>query len=220
MHSCILNLMPKRVKRARESTGGDSNVRLAQRNRTRNAIVEAAMRLLAAGRTPSIAEVVKEAEVSRRTVYMYFPTVEQLLLDATLGALSANRMEPVLDVSRSGDSVARAEELSRAVNELSGSTMHLGRALIRLTVEAAEPRDGAPRRGYRRIEWIERAFEALRRELGRKEFERMVSALSVVMGWEPLIVLKDVRGLEQKDAEDVLAFAARAIVGAAVRTRG
>jgi len=167
--------MPKRVKRARESTGGDSNVRLAQRNRTRKAIVEAAMRLLAAGRTPSIAEVVKEAEVSRRTVYM---------------------------------------------NELSGSTMHLGRALIRLTVEAAEPRDGAPRRGYRRIEWIERAFEALRRELGRKEFERMVSALSVVMGWEPLIVLKDVRGLEQKDAEDVLAFAARAIVGAAVRTRG
>jgi AcrR family transcriptional regulator len=178
------------------------------------------MRLLAAGRTPSIAEVMKEAEVSRRTVYMYFPTVEQLLLDATVGALSANRMEPALDASRPGDAADRAEELSRAVNDLSGTTMHLGRALIRLTVEGAEPRDGSPRRGYRRIEWIERAMEPFRRELGRKEFERMVSALSVVMGWEPLIVLKDVRGLDQKAAEDVLAFAARAIVAAAVRARG
>jgi AcrR family transcriptional regulator len=211
--------MPKRVKKTRKTDGRESNVRVAQRNRTRKTIVEAAMRLMAAGRTPSIAEVVKEAEVSRRTVYMYFPTVEQLLLDATVGALSAKPMEAVLDTARSGDAVDRAEELSRAVNGLSGTTMHLGRALIRLTVEDAEPRDGSPRRGYRRIEWIERAMEPLRRELGRKEFERMVSALSVVIGWEPLIVLKDVRGLEQKDAEDVLAFAARAIVAAAVRAR-
>jgi AcrR family transcriptional regulator len=212
--------MPKRVKKTRETDGRESNVRVAQRNRTRKAIVEAAMRLMAAGRTPSIAEVVKEAEVSRRTVYMYFPTVEQLLLDATLGLLSAKPMEPVLDTARWGGAVDRAEELSRAVNGLSGSAMHLGRALIRLTVEGADPGDGSPRRGYRRIEWIERAMEPLRRELGRKEFDRMVSALSVVMGWEPLIVLKDVRGLEQKDAEDVLAFAARAIVAAAVRARG
>jgi hypothetical protein len=37
------------------------------------------------------------------------------------------------------------------------------------------------------------------------------------MGWEALVVLKDMRGLEQKEAEDVLAFAARAVVDAALR---
>jgi hypothetical protein len=37
------------------------------------------------------------------------------------------------------------------------------------------------------------------------------------MGWESLVVLKDLRGLEQKEAENVLAFAARAVVEAALR---
>jgi hypothetical protein len=128
------------------------------------------------------------------------------------GSISAS----AAGASGSGDAVTRVEQLSRAVNSLSGSTMHLGRALIRLTVEAEQPRNGAARRGYRRIEWIERALESVRSNLTRKEFERLVSALSIQMGWEALIVLKDVRGLEQKEAEDVLAFAARAIVDASL----
>jgi hypothetical protein len=66
--------------------------------------------------------------------------------------------------------------------------------------------------------WIERTLESVRSKLTRKEFDRLVSALSVLMGWEALVVLKDVRGREQKEAEDVLAFAARAIVDAALHT--
>jgi hypothetical protein len=95
--------------------------------------------------------------------------------------------------------------------------MHLGRSLIRLTVETVKPRSGGPHRGYRRTEWIERALEPAHRDLQRKEFDRLVSALSVLMGWESLVVLKDLRGLEQKEAENVLAFAARAVVEAALR---
>jgi len=45
------------------------------------------MRLLDAGGTPSMMDVADAAQVSRRTVYMYFPTIEQLMIDATLGAL-------------------------------------------------------------------------------------------------------------------------------------
>ena len=192
--------------------------RVAQRNRTRKAIVTATIRLMAAGgRTPSITDVVQAAEVSRRTIYMYFPSLEQLLLDATLGALSQNTVDPVASASGSGDARTRVEQLSRSVNALSGKTMHLGRALIRLTVEGDEPRSGGPRRGYRRVEWIERGLESVRHSLTAMEFDRLVSTLSVLMGWEPLIVLKDIRGLNQKEAEDVLAFAARAIVDAALR---
>jgi AcrR family transcriptional regulator len=177
------------------------------------------MRLIAAGQTPSIADVVQAAEVSRRTIYLYFPTLEQLLLDATLGALSQNPIDPVVSASSSGDAITRVERLSRTVNALSAETMHLGRALIRLTVEGNKRRNRGPRRGYRRIEWIERSLESVRHSLPRKEFDRLVSTLSILMGWEPLIVLKDVRGLEQKEAEDVLAFAARTIVDAVLRAR-
>ena len=44
--------------------------RPAQRRRTRKAIVEAAKQLLASGRTPSIDEIARAADVSRRTVYL------------------------------------------------------------------------------------------------------------------------------------------------------
>src|SRR5690348_14855402 len=98
------------------------------------------MQFLATGQTPSLTDVVKAAQVSRRTIYMYFPTVEQLLLVATLGMLSQDVIDPVIAAPGSADTVTRVEQLSRAVNQLSGTTMHLGRALIRLTVAAEESR--------------------------------------------------------------------------------
>ena len=54
--------------------------RAAQRRRTRKAIVDATIRLLAQGKTPSVVDVANAADVSRRTVYMYFPTFDQLLI--------------------------------------------------------------------------------------------------------------------------------------------
>ena len=127
-----------------EAREENSQGRVAQRNRTRRAIVEAAMRLLDAGGTPSMMDVADAAQVSRRTVYMYFPTIEQLMIDATLGALTQNTIDPVIEESGSKDPVERAEKLSRAVNSHSGETMHLGRALIRLTVEGQAPASRSP----------------------------------------------------------------------------
>lgn len=190
--------------------------RVAQRNRTRRAIIEATTRLLAGGSTPSMAQVAEAAEVSRRTLYMYFPTLEQLLIDATLGALSQSTIDPVISESNSKDAVERIEQLSRAMNRHSGDTIHLGRALIRLTVEAEEPASGGPRRGYRRVQWIEKALEPARDKLKPAEFAKLVSALCVLIGWEPMIILKDTRGLNEKDADEVLAFAVRAVVEKAI----
>lgn len=209
----------QKVKTSRTSSGrrASASGRVAQRSRTRKAIVDATMRLITAGTTPSIGEIIREAEVSRRTVYMYFPTLEQLLLDATLGALSQQAVDPIVAVSGSEDVVARVDKLTRTANGLAGETMTLGRALIRLTVDAEDPRAGGPRRGYRRVAWIEKALAPVRGQVSAKEYERLVSALTVLMGWEPLIVLKDLRGLGQKQAEDVLAFAARAVAEAVMR---
>jgi AcrR family transcriptional regulator len=187
-------------------------VRQAQRNRTRRAIVEAAMRLLGTGATPSMSEIADAAQVSRRTAYIYFPTLEQLLIDATLGALSQGTIDPVLAESTSKNPVERIEQLSRAVNNNSAESLHLGRALIRLTVDGEEPAAGGPRRGYRRVQWIEQALAPARDTLSATEFDRLVSALCVLIGWEPMIALKDIRGLSQKQADEVLAFAVVAVV--------
>jgi len=141
-------------------TGGTG--RPGQRRRTRKAIVEATSELLRAGSTPTIAEIADAAEVSRRTVYLYFPTLEQLLIDATLGALSQAEVDEVIETPEiAGDAGARVEAMARALQSMSPEAERLGRSLIRLTVDAPPNTDGdvSPRRGYRRVEWNERAVE-------------------------------------------------------------
>ena len=222
LHSCILQTLNGKVNRKSADSEAESPGRVAQRNRTRQAIVDATMRLVSAGGTPSVSEIAEAAQVSRRTVYMYFPTLEQLLLDATVGALTQAAIDPVLAPGASDDPATRAANLAHAVNAHSNEVMHLGRALIRLTIEAPAPAAGGPRRGYRRVQWIEQALAPARAQLTRKEFDRLVSALCVLIGWEPLIVLQDVRGLDAKAADDVLTFAVRAVVEKALaeaRTR-
>jgi len=191
--------------------------RAAQKRRTRKAIVAAAADLLAKGQTPSINDVAAAADVSRRTIYMYFPTTQQLLIDAALASLTRHTVGAALDSLGDSDDVERRVEImTRAVQGNFASTEQQGRTLLRLTLDAPhdKPRPDQPLRGYRRIEWIERALEPIRAKVGPDQFERLVSALAMVIGWESLIVAKDIRALDLKEAEDVSAWAAKALVRA------
>jgi AcrR family transcriptional regulator len=197
----------------------DQTGRFRQRRRTRAAIVAAAMELLRSGATsPSVAEIAAAADVSRRTVYLHFPTLEQLLLDATLGLLSERAVEEAIEAAdHGGDVDARVAAMIRALGAMSSETLPLGRSLIRLTVDpGAETDPGVPRRGFRRVGWIERALEPLRDRLPPAEFERLVSGLAMVIGWEALIVLRDLRGLPPEEQLDVSLWAARALIAAAL----
>jgi AcrR family transcriptional regulator len=194
--------------------------RYRQRRRTRSAIINAAAELLRSGRTaPGVNEIADAADVSRRTVYQYFPTVEQLLLDATLGLLSQAAVDDAIDRADPGgdDAPSRVSAMIRALTDMSSQTMPLGRSLIRLTVDAPAGSTGQPMRGYRRIGWIETAIEPLRGRLDDAGFERLVSALAMVIGWEALIVLQDLRGLTPGEQAEVSTWAARALIQAALQ---
>lgn len=175
------------------------------------------MRLLAEGRNPSVDEIAAAADVSRRTVYMHFPTLDQLLLDAAVGAMTTDEIDAALAEETSDDAAVRVDTLARALTDLSPQTLPLGRKIIRLTVDSPE---SGQRRGYRRIGWIERAVEPLRDRLSDEQYERLVSALALVLGWEALIVLRDVRGLSPDEEADVTSWAARALVAAALADAG
>jgi AcrR family transcriptional regulator len=178
------------------------------------------MALLAEGQTPSIAEVAAAADVSRRTVYLYFPTFDQLLLDATIGALSQATVDHALDAASPGRDVEqRVERMVRALHQVSPEVERLGRTLIRLTVDADARAPGreAPRRGYRRVEWIESALSPWRERIGPARWRRLVAALAMVVGWEALIVQRDVSGLGAREGEELSVWAARAFLNATLR---
>jgi AcrR family transcriptional regulator len=194
----------------RQAGSGDG--RVAQKRRTRQAIIAATQRLLADGHTPSIDEIAAAADVSRRTIYMYFPTIDQLLIDATSGLLSERTVEPLLaSPDLSPDPRERVDALARSLLELAPEALPLGRRMLKLTVDSEQP-SASPRRGYRRMEWIARVLEPLRGQLDDEQLERLTSALAIVLGWEAMIVLRDTRGLGPAEEERVIRWAARALV--------
>jgi AcrR family transcriptional regulator len=196
----------------------DETGRFRQRRRTRAAIVTATMTLLETGVTPSVAEIAEAADVSRRTVYLHFATLEQLLVDATLGLLSQRAVDEAIEAADTGPDVdARVAAMIGALGEMLRATLPLGRALIRLTVDAPTPTETEfPRRGYRRVGWIEQAIAPLRDQLGQAGFDRLVSSLAMVIGWEAFIVLSDLRGLPPDQQLTVSLWAGRALIAAAL----
>lgn len=95
----------------------------------------------------------------------------------------------------------------------------LGRKLIKLTVDAP-PSDAGPKRGYRRIGWIETALEPVRSRLGPDRFEHLVSALAVVIGWEAFVVLFDVRSLTVDQARETITGVAITLLDGALAQAG
>lgn len=189
--------------------------RAAQRRRTRRAILDATAELLRAGVEPSVNEIAAAAEVSRRTVYLYYPTLDQLVLDATIGTLNTD-VDAALAVQASDDPHARLDTLVTELFSTMETSLPLGRKLIKLTIDAPAPSEGQPRRGHRRVGWIEWAVEPCRAAMTPRDHADLVSALSLVIGWEAFIALLDVRGLTTSRATAVTRRAAHAILDAAL----
>ncbi len=198
------------VTQERTETG-----RAAQRRRTRRAILEATTTLLRSGAEPSVNEIAAAADVSRRTVYLYYPTLDQLVLDATIGSLNVD-VDAALEAQTSDDPYERVHTLVTELYATMTTSLPLGRKLIRLTVDAPAPADGGARRGHRRVGWIEWAVAPCRDRLTRSDYDDLVSALALVIGWEAFIVLLDVRGLSAPAAQRLTLRTADAILGAAL----
>jgi AcrR family transcriptional regulator len=198
--------------------------RAAQRRRTRKAIVAATAQLISTGADPSVADIAAAADVSRRTIYTYFASLDQLLLDASLGALSSDVDAEIAAAADSGgqgalDPLVRAERILGAICRSAADTLPLGRKLIKLTVDVP-PADTGPKRGYRRVQWIEAVLAPWRETLAPDRFEALVSALAMVCGWEGFIVLTDIRGLDPTQAQQATVGTAMALIRVATEGEG
>jgi AcrR family transcriptional regulator len=203
-----------------------STERVRQKGRTRRALLAAAVELVTSGAQPTVAEVADAAEVSRRTAYRYFPTQEQMLVEAALEGVRGIMAQAIEGSDGARPDIEDVEaRLDRAVKALQQSAVaneQLLRTMIRLTV-SAPPAASSPadppvrRRGYRRIEWIDLALAPVKKKLGKRRYERLISALAMCMGIEALIVLRDLRGLRASEAEEVSRWAARALLRASLQ---
>lgn len=194
----------------------DTAGRPNQRRRTRKDLLDAASRLMRQGRKPSLEEVAEEALVSRATAYRYFPSVETLLLEASLD-VAIPAAEEVLQGAPASDPVARVERVDAAFDQMmsaneAGLRMMLVQSLQR---GLAQESDRLPKRQNRRSPLIEAALAPCKREFKPAHLQMLSRALALVIGTEAMVVFKDVLQVSEAEARKVRRWAIRALVEAA-----
>jgi AcrR family transcriptional regulator len=195
-----------------------------QKRRTRAAIVAAARAILARGETPTVAQVAEEAQMTRTTVYRYFPSQDSLLVELSISVGVDEEFAELL--ARPLDGVTaehRLLEIIDALNRYVAANEKLYRTAQRhyldtwLAAERAGEQDGRHVREGRRLRWISATLAPLRETMPDADLQRLQDALCLVTGGEALTVLRDVCGLDADDAIAVAHWAAQALLTAGVR---
>jgi AcrR family transcriptional regulator len=187
-----------------------------QTRRTKRALLAAADEIFGENRVPTVAEVAERADVARATAYRYFPTQEALLLETSaLGDSEPLRSLPAL-VDEIPDPAERlAEAVRRGAEWTLGREARL-RAVLRMSLD---PEQGierpARRRGY-----LAQLLADVRGRLDDEAYERLAGSLTLLLGIDPIVSLRDNGDVPPERIPDVFAWTAHALVTAALADAG
>jgi AcrR family transcriptional regulator len=192
------------------------NGRVAQKRRTRDALVAAARELVAQGSTPTVEAAAEAASISRTTAYRYFPSQRALLA----AAHPETAADSLLPEDAPDDVRARLDIVVGAFTRMIADTEAQQRTMLRLSLEAdPEERSQLPLRQGRAIRWIEEALAPMQPDVPAKEVHRLALAIRSATGIEALVWLIDVAGLSRNDARALMRWSARAMLDAALAAR-
>lgn len=199
------------VPRDAAANGG----RVAQKQRTRSQLLQAARELRSAGRVPSVAEVADAAGISRTTAYRYFPTQETLLAEATADPLIDAVKEAIARVRDQSDVLERVDavfsELAPRLLQHEPELRTLLKISLENSLEEAHARHIPLLSGHWVRAW-DGILEPLRRDVAPKRYALMVRTLGTLLSVETLNVLSDACDLDEKATIDAIRSAARAMV--------
>lgn len=187
--------------------GGRAN----QKRRTRQALINAAMAFRDEGRNPSFAEIAERALVSRATAYRYFSSLEALISETATerGMLPLERFWCPGDDPADGISRAAREMMKLMLNDEVGLHV-MERSFMAVWIDN-DP-GARPLRPGRRMKYIEPIVESLKGELSASARKRLAHALSMVMGSEAALAIRDIGGASVDEALGAAAWAAQALM--------
>lgn len=189
-----------------------SRGRIQQKQRTRNALVETAQRLVGEGLSPTVEAAAEAAGISRTTAYRYFKNQAELLAAAIpeIGKTSILPEDPPSGAEE------RLELVVARITELLIEREAQYRTMLRLSLDPATPRESLVLRQGRAISWLEDALSPLRSRLSRKELRRLALSIRSAIGIEAFVWLVDVAGLSRPDAVKTLQWSARTLLKGAL----
>lgn len=192
--------------------------RTDQKLRTRHDLLQAATRLIKAGRVPTLAEVAAEARVSRATAYRYFSSLDALLAEAPLDRLVPTPEQLFVD-DGSTNPEERLIKADTALHQAIWRNQNQFRLMLaRLLEQAANATEGPaePLRQNRRMDLIEAALAPVRDQFDDVVYRKLCAALALVFGTESMVVLRDVLQMDDPAAREVESWAVRVLARAAL----
>jgi AcrR family transcriptional regulator len=187
--------------------------RWRQRQRTRQALIDAARELVTRGTAPTVENAAERAGISRTTAYRYFPNQRSLLVAAHPETVTSSLLPP----DAPADAAERLQAVVERFTDLISDTEQQQRTMLRLSLE---PTDGEraplPLRQGRAIGWIEEALEPLRGPLSDDQVHRLALAVRSATGIEALVWLTDVAALPRVEALGLMRWSAQALLSAAL----
>ncbi len=189
-----------------------SSGRWRQKQRTRQALIDAARELVTLGAAPTVEHAAEYAGISRTTAYRYFPNQRSLLVAAHPETVATSLLSP--DVS--DDPGERLRDVVERFTELISDTEQQQRTMLRLSLEPDAERAALPLRQGRAIGWIEEALEPLRGRLPGDQVHRLALAVRSATGIEALVWLTDVAALPRDEALALMRWSAQALLHAAL----
>ena len=194
--------------------------RANQKARTRAALVEAALQLYRGGVTPTVAQAAAQARVSRATAYRYFPTQDALLIELAI----TPGVAPVEELLAHLPTVDVEQRLLRLLGTF-GRIVIAKEALFRSALRVYQdtwlrshrhPEKELPAvREGRRIRWLDHVLGPLP-GMPEAQRHRLRAGLALTLGIEPLVIMKDVCGLNDDEALAVLQWVAVTLLRAAL----
>jgi AcrR family transcriptional regulator len=167
-----------------------------------------------------VAGAAERAGVSRATAYRYFPTQEALQVELADVSPRVTSVEEAIANLSTRDVEGRLLTLLDTLAPITlAEEEHFRRALhVYQDTWLRSRRNGgdnppAVREG-RRIRWLDAVLEPL--ELPDDRKRRLRSALALTLGIDSLVVMKDVCGLDDEEALDVLRWTAERLLRAEV----
>lgn len=185
--------------------------RTNQKQRTYQALLDAALELSDAGQQPTLQDIAGKAMVSRATVYRYFPSADALLHEAYFGRAAVPLEDFVAPNTDPVEAIGRAAEVMNRLLLSDETGLHIvERAFMQIWLDNAF--GDRPSRMARRMNYIEPIVERLTDRLGEAVRVRLRNALAMTMGTEAVLALRDVAGASMEDAIAASVWAAQSLV--------
>ncbi|PQB03801.1 TetR/AcrR family transcriptional regulator [Aureitalea marina] len=173
-----------------------------QKQKTRQRILSGAQDLLNSKGSFTLEDVAECSGMSRATVYRYFSSAEALSLEAALD-LTTNSPEEVLESVKANHNSGVTLEIQQYFHDLAITNESVFRKY--LSVVITQPPEGRVR-GARRHQTLELALTKLNLGISAEERAKLIVVATVLMGIEPIIVTKDVCGLNDQDSLEALSW--------------